>query len=496
MDQPPQDVADPSQGQSQPAVPQYPQRRRSPAFESVMTTVDWVLIALILALTFRAFVMEAFRIPTGSMAETLRGDHYAVRCLQCGYRFDVGNDGYGSTPPQCPSCNAALPPRPPVPISNGDRILVLKALYQFVEPRRWDVVVFKNPVDPRENYIKRMIGLPGETVEIIDGDIYIGGQIVRKPQHVQEELFMPVFLNDYQGLPEHDGPGPGFVTDAGSAWDMGTATPSVLALDTPADDVHTLRFDPGPPGYKTKYGYNGHTMNLSQPECSDLMVQFYVVAEAQQGRIGAEISKYGRTYRATVMFDGRMMIQEIGRDDTTLLAKAAASAPQSGKARWFRFANVDHQLILTWGQEELRHDMGRAADAMGDPDRRKSPGVGILGSGRMQLLHAGVWRDTHYTTAGSLRARENEPFKLNNEEYFVCGDNSPNSLDARMWNQPGKGNHGHAYRMGVVPRDYLMGKAFIVYWADAFRLSPLHRLAVIPKLSEIKVIRGGSSAEF
>ena len=64
------------------------------------------------------------------------------------------------------------------------------------------------------------------------------------------------------------------------------------------------------------------------------------------------------------------------------------------------------------------------------------------------------------------------------------------------WNQPGRGNNGHTYRMGVVPRDYLMGKAFIVYWANAFRLSPQHQLAVIPNVSEIKVIHGGSPAEF
>ena len=82
--------------------------------------------------------------------------------------------------------------------SSGDRILVLKCIYQFEEPKQWDVVVFKNPLDPTENYIKRLVGRPGETVEIIDGDVYINGQISRKPAKVQEELWMPVYDNDYQ----------------------------------------------------------------------------------------------------------------------------------------------------------------------------------------------------------------------------------------------------------------------------------------------------------
>jgi len=57
---------------------------------------------------------------------------------------------------------------------------------------------FRNPIEPSINYIKRLIGRPGETVEIIDGDIYIDGQISRKPAKVQEELWMPVYDNDYQ----------------------------------------------------------------------------------------------------------------------------------------------------------------------------------------------------------------------------------------------------------------------------------------------------------
>ena len=64
-----------------------------------------------------------------------------------------------------------------MPVIKGDRIFVLKCIYQFLEPNRWDVVVFNPPMDPKINYIKRMIGLPGEKVEIIDGDVYINDDL-------------------------------------------------------------------------------------------------------------------------------------------------------------------------------------------------------------------------------------------------------------------------------------------------------------------------------
>ena len=54
-------------------------------------------------------------------------------------------------------------------------------------------------------------------------------------------------------------------------------------------------------------------------------------------------------------------------------------------------------------------------------------------------------------------------------EYFVLGDNSPASKDSRYWEKPGKGNSGNEYRQGVVPGDYLVGKAFFVYWPGPFK---------------------------
>jgi signal peptidase I len=162
-------------------------------------TVESIVIAFVLAFLFRTFEAEAFVIPTGSMAPTLMGRHKDVECPKCGYQYTVSASEEESEDPQrqpsnciagmCPLCHyvmlmrpddlpAGLPEAKDVkipfqPSYNGDRILVNKYLYAFSDPERWDVVVFKFPGDAKVNYIKRLIGLPGETLRIYQGDVFI-----------------------------------------------------------------------------------------------------------------------------------------------------------------------------------------------------------------------------------------------------------------------------------------------------------------------------------
>ncbi len=165
---------------------------------NIKETIESILVAFILAFIFRAFVVEAFVIPTGSMAPTLLGAHMRFQCPDCGWVFDVNysapnetEDEEMQTPPDafpptdiyCPNCgyHIASPKGQEArafPVNFGDRILVLKYLYLLHPARRWDVVVFKAPDDPQkfhyqQNYIKRLVGLPGERLMVLDGDVYI-----------------------------------------------------------------------------------------------------------------------------------------------------------------------------------------------------------------------------------------------------------------------------------------------------------------------------------
>ena len=198
-------------------------------------TIESIVVAFILAFLFRTFEAEAFVIPTGSMAPTLYGRHKDVTCEQCGHHFAVGASdeldkatGYIATPVSeeeaqkagvkmgephrligdvvCPNCRYITPKEVvrQLPAFKGDRILVNKYPYEFGNPSRWDVIVFKYPEEPQTNYIKRLIGLPGETIEIHQGDVYArkAGEkqyvILRKDDpSKQNELQILVYDNDH-----------------------------------------------------------------------------------------------------------------------------------------------------------------------------------------------------------------------------------------------------------------------------------------------------------
>ena len=481
-------------------------KKRDRAAE-VANTFEWLITAFILAFVFRAFVMEAFRIPTGSMADTLMGAHFQVRCTQCGYRYEYGfapenNPAYarlrlppdtippGPIPPdqptRCPSCGY-YNPQTSLLVANGDRILVLKCVYQFAEPKRWDVIVFKNPTNPTENYIKRLIGLPGERVEIIDGDVYIDGQIARKPPEVQKELWMPVHDFDFPPVnPNQSGafnghpwtppfqPAP---AQAGgvSAWKISDDNPTRLVLDCPSDQNSTLTYgSPSANDFRVAYAYNRMEMIQHAPPCSDLMVRFYVKADSAKlapaqagGKIGVTLSKYGVDYRAWWDLTGRMVLSKVEGGQETVLDSRLTETPKTEQFTLFKFANVDHQLLFELGGDRLQVDLGRSATALRRTDQL--PRADIFGAGKLTLAHIGIFRDVYYT-GGERRATEGHPpFQLEKDEFFVLGDNSPNSWDARCWDTPPVATTGtEPPRAGVVPRYYLVGKAMFVYWPSGY----------------------------
>src|SRR6056297_2678309 len=147
-------------------------------------TVEAFVVAFILALLFRGFLAEAFVIPTGSMAPTLMGAHKEIDCERCDQRFRIGasNEQRGPVTENvvvggvCPNCRYAnaldLREEPNDATFSGDRILVSKFAYTLADPERWDVIVFKFPGNPKQNYIKRLVGLPEETLKIRHGDVY------------------------------------------------------------------------------------------------------------------------------------------------------------------------------------------------------------------------------------------------------------------------------------------------------------------------------------
>jgi signal peptidase I len=494
--------------------------------ESVYHFLEWLITALASTLVFIIFMMQVYRIPTGSMADTLKGAHFRLRCEQCGYRYeyDFSPSSYrlkenvipNADLPilkecRCPSCgyayrvwNRERDKRYFRPVYKGDQIFVLKCIYQFFQPNRWDVVVFKNPLEPKINYIKRLVGKPGEKVEIIDGDIYINDRIMRKPPKVQEELWMPIYEGDYvPSRPQEErfnthGWRLPFENVEGGRWAFSGEGSTVFSLEGVGEGVSRLQYNPQAGNdFRAAYAYDPPEFIRSMPICSDLMVRTYPEIEAVGG-VGIELGKYGQRYQGWIHSDGRALICRIesGKEPVVLESGKVSTEP-SVPLRPMRFANVDHQLILEYGKTRLVHDLGRGAEDAGTA-RTVYPEAAIVGYGKIRLIHTGLFRDIHYLgydISGQhpiLRGGEGNPVILEKDEFFVCGDNSPYSSDSRWWDRPGLRNLEGDYPAGIVPQDYLVGKAFFVHWPGGYKVIPGFS-RFVPYVEGMKVIYGGSS---
>ncbi|MBA4030399.1 MAG: signal peptidase I [Planctomyces sp.] len=182
---------------------------------ALRTTFESIVALLLAVLLFRTFAAEGFMISTGSMAPTLLGFHKRVACPKChelfayGTAWDESVSGLEASSPEfvaeraiCPNCSQAGIDLANVPRNHGDQLLVNKQSYLWNSPKRWEVAVFRNPNQPTEAYVKRIVGLPGEAVWIQNGDLWINGVIERKSLETQRAIWIPVFNQGHR--PEED----------------------------------------------------------------------------------------------------------------------------------------------------------------------------------------------------------------------------------------------------------------------------------------------------
>ena len=149
------------------------------------TLIPTACLCGIALLVGRFYLFEAFTCPTNSMAPTILGRHWEAPCPRCGSPAYGTPEDERSRPANQPvlmicskelrSCEVANPPHV---VYACDRFIVNK----FVSPRRWDVIIFRLPEDPTITFCKRLVGLPGETVTIRDGAVWIDGQKQTPPE--------------------------------------------------------------------------------------------------------------------------------------------------------------------------------------------------------------------------------------------------------------------------------------------------------------------------
>ncbi len=507
---------------------------------SIRDTVQSIWVAIVLAFVLRAFVVEAFVIPTGSMAPRLYGEHLDLVCRACGHEFAFGWSvdkergareeanrtrrlpANGERKPKgatCPTCG--YDQQKDAYVAGGDRVLVMKYLYRFQPPKPWDVIVFKNPQDNQQNYIKRLIGLPGETIEIVHGDVFVRQpgtdefSIRRKDDHrVQDAMWQVVFDNDFrpnrdlieianrrrtlsdkivppQWRPRDPNDGRWKLVDNAEsqygrvfrftgAGDKGG--PAWLELD-----VDDGRFLP-------RYGYDvGAEADGKTDIVSDLKLEGAWQPAGPDSRLALSIGSFEYVFTAHISGDGSVRLvcgptEGAGSDDPRPLAPDVKVAPLAdGRGHVVSIRHVDLRVSV-WidGQcvaESSEEGPAPAADRpMKYPmdykwlkDRLKlarkpvnakpipQPLVRIAADGSDSVLqHVKLMRDVYYTSPRINRGNaegpvldfserlgvqmgsrgwgtEGHPITLETfddpdlNQYFVMGDNSPSSLDGRLW---------------------------------------------------------------
>ncbi len=139
-------------------------------WSTVREYVKSILWAIVIALMIRTFVVEPFKIPSGSMENTLLiGDHLLANKFIYGIR---------------------------VPFT-GTRLL------EFRQPRRGDVIIFKFPEDRSKDFIKRLIGVPGDVIQIKNKQVFINGVLYHNPHEIHKD---PEIMPASQGPRDNFGP--------------------------------------------------------------------------------------------------------------------------------------------------------------------------------------------------------------------------------------------------------------------------------------------------
>jgi signal peptidase I len=544
---------------------------------SVKETIESILVAFILAFIFRAFVVEAFVIPTGSMGPTLMGAHVRIECPDCGYRFTsnysspTGDDtdipsvstfARGTTY-VCPNCGFNIPFSGPREIYFGDRILVLKYRYLVNPPTPWDVVVFKSPYekksdpdDPKytDNFIKRLVGLPGQSVLVLDGDVYIGShgaapkdfKILRKPLYAQTALWRDVFDNDYlpRGDRREDGAGPfqePWTVEGGTGWQgpalasggqgAGQNVPAssrVFKFEN-AQGESAIRFDStvNHPNVDTLSDWLAYDQSGDNVAVGDLKLSFVYERKSGTGPLRVQLTKRSDCFTAEFL-PGKVVLarnkflngETFGLGATVWAKPLEAAVPdlEDGKPVAIEFMNVDyrvsvrvkgHEVLTTTDAEYTPNPGALYNDAVSARERAQRqveiprPVVRIVGSAQNCILaHVRLAKDVYYLNDGkhldANGAFTQQPWyatpgnimELGPDEYFVLGDNSKVSLDARFWGAPVDLPREGDYHVGAgrVPGRFLLGKAFFVYWPAGYR-PPSLQFGIEPDFGDMRFIR-------
>jgi len=391
----------------------------------------WVALLCALAAFVESFVLGGVIFPivvaSRSMTPALLGPVRAWTCTSCSQEFVCSLDSLPEPPlgVHCPNCQAAAAleagrDRP------GKRVFVDRAAAWFRPISRWEAIVYRDREDPYPRCVKRVVGLPGETIEIAGGKVRADGQVAKKNldqfRHVAVRVHGPTI-------------------DAQS-WNRGE-TQHWRVASGHAQFAAQLADDPLPIEWLTyQHRQNGNVSNATSILDESPLDQ-------AESRLLNPVHDLLLACRARVRGPGQLCLRvACGHGDLM-----ATLAPQLGTGRFTRdgatvgdfmvspaafaretrieLAIVDGRAMLSVaGDKIFTADFDSQSDSSGAPAPVLAVGARNV---EVDISEISVLRDIFYTPAPSGRPAK---VKLGPDEYYVLGDNSPHAIDTRSGLSP------------------------------------------------------------
>ena len=424
-------------------------RRLSGVQIVVLTLCGLLLLFCVSQFAFPGSIVPV-RVIGASMAERFHGPHYRVCCQACQFCFAV--DATVAEIPRfvgCPNCGSQQPHNPDELVFPGDRLFINRMSYTFRDPERWETILFRSADPPLDQCLKRVVGLPEETVAVAHGDVWIDGKRLKKDWSTVDALAITVHdarfasnqpLARVRWRPSHQA----------TPWNKIPHTVCSFRCTPKSETAHQsapiewivydhVDFHRGrvqaTHQVTDNYAYN-QTLSRKLYNTDDLIVG----AKAQWFGVGRLFFQLGSLCLELDCGQGSGKLWDGGLE----LAEFPWPAEQRVSPVWMEVASVDQQfffvinkkVVFSCDLEEKR--IAAARHPQGDPLGESEPRSGsilAIGSQSLDVVIEDllVRRDIYYTPeVHGVANRRTDEYRLAADEFFVLGDNSPVSLDSRQ----------------------------------------------------------------
>jgi len=387
------------------------------------------------------FRLPLFEVDMAAMAPGLLGPHVSACCGGCGQEAVVGiPSGTGTiverTEVACPRCSRAIAVSRKAGSQSGDKII----LQRGSRPRRWERVAYRTPSDREQLSVLRVVGLPGEAIEIRDGDVFVDGKHAVKEPAVAPEMWIPVCATDVEGKNEARPTTRWLPAQGGSGWKQNGRG---WRLDAARDEEESLQLQGDVTDALVYNAFVAGGASQGPSSVKDIRLECHVQACSGDGCLGLVWSRSLQYVKATIDLKGSVSLTCSGSEALGKLQPPLAAGDR------VELAVRDGQAYVACRGQVLARltiepqDVPRLLTPPGTAPMTSQPSVELSISGRgvsIVLSRIAVYRDVHYVGAsagtigrGRVSSSEGELTRLGPGEYFLLGDNPAIAADSRWW---------------------------------------------------------------